>query len=93
MAQVHSLRAERTRAAHAALDAALGEIGEGLLTEDELRGLTASLSKLGELAADMGCVDKPINEWSREEMMRFLSIAVRAAVPLRVSSFTLATGD
>lgn len=90
---MQAARAERTRAAHAALDAALAEIGEGLLTDDELNGLTASLPKLGELAADMGCVDKPIGEWSRQEMMRFLSIAVRGAVPLRISSFTLATGD
>lgn len=82
---------ERRRVAQATLDELLTEVGEGLLTDDELRGLQASLPKLAELANEMGCTAKPVTQWSRQEMMRFLAIAVRAAVPLRVASFTLAT--
>jgi hypothetical protein len=31
----------------------------------------------------MNVTHRPISEWSREEMLRFLTLAVRAAVPLR----------
>lgn len=79
--------------AQATLDRMLAEIGEGLLTEDELSGLTAALPKLFELATEMNVIGKPISEWSKQEMMRFLVIAVRGAVPLRIVSFTLATDD
>lgn len=84
---------DRARVVQSALDEALAEIGEGLLTEDELRGLTACLPRLAKLAAEMGCVDKPMGLWKREEMMRFLTIAIRGAVPLRVVTATLLTDD
>ena len=85
--------ADNKRVAQATLDQLLIECGDMLLTEDEIGGLQAALSRLFSLAEDMGCADKPLTEWSREEVMRFLTIAVRAAVPLRVVSFTLATDD
>jgi hypothetical protein len=34
----------------------------------------------------MGCLVKPLDDWEREEIMRFLTLAVRAAVPLRSAS-------
>lgn len=83
--------AEKKRVAQATLDQLLIECGEMLLTEDEMAGLSAALPRLFELAEDLGCADKPLSDWEREEVMRFLTIAVRAAVPLRVVSFTLAT--
>ncbi len=77
----------------ATLDQLLIECGDMLLTEDELGGLTRALPKLFELAEDMGCSGKPLDEWGKEEIMRFLTIAIRAAVPLRITTFTLATDD
>lgn len=85
--------ADKKRVAQATLDQLLVECGDMLLTEDEMSGLIAALPRLADLATDMRCIDKPIVDWKREEMMRFLTIAVRAAVPLRVVSFTLATDD
>lgn len=69
------------------------EAGDGLLTEDELTGLEAALPRLFGLAVEMGVAGKPLTAWSKQEIMRFLVIALRAAVPLRVVSFTLATDD
>lgn len=54
-----------------------------VLTAEEERGLAAGLGNLRALATTMGCIDKPIGEWGRNEIMRFLALAVRAAVPLR----------
>lgn len=85
--------AEAKRVAQATLDQLLVECGDMLLTEDEISGLSAALPRLFTLAEDMGVVEKPLPDWGREEIMRFLTIAVRAAVPLRVVSFTLATDD
>jgi hypothetical protein len=85
--------ADRKRVAQATLDQLLIDCGDMLLTEDEMTGLQGALPKLFELAEDMGCSEKPLSEWSKEEVMRFLVIAIRAAVPLRVVSFTLATDD
>jgi hypothetical protein len=31
----------------------------------------------------MGVLSAPISEWQREEILRFLTLAVRAAVPIR----------
>ena len=58
---------------------------DGLLSADEEAGLKACLPKLAKHAADMGVAEKPVSEWRREEMMSFLTHAVRAAVPLRVN--------
>ena len=85
--------AERKRVAQATLDQLLMQVGDGLLSEDELSGLEHGLGRLFELATEMGISDKPLTEWSKVEVMRFLAIGVRAAVPLRVVSFTLATDD
>lgn len=72
-----------TRATVMTFDRYVGEITEGLLSADEEGGLVAALKPLWALAEEMGVVDKPLSEWRREEIMRFLTLAVRAAVPLR----------
>lgn len=87
------LNADRKRVAQATLDQLLVEVGDGLLTEDELSGIECGLSRLFDLATEMGIAEKPLVEWSRQEVVRFIAIAVRAAVPLRIVSFTLATDD
>lgn len=91
-AQIDRL-SERKRVAQATLDQLLTQVGDGLLTEDELSGLEHGLGRLFELATEMGINEKPLVEWSKVEVMRFLAIAVRAAVPLRIVSFTLATDN
>lgn len=91
-AQIDRL-SERKRVAQATLDQLLMQVGDGLLTEDELTGLEHGLPRLFELAAEMGITEKPMIEWSKVEVMRFIAIAVRAAVPLRIVSFTLATDN
>ena len=91
-AQIDRL-AERKRVAQATLDQLLMQVGDGLLTEDELSGIEHGLPRLFELATEMGIAEKPMTEWSKQEVVRFISIAVRAAVPLRVLSFTIATDD
>lgn len=85
--------ADRKRVAQATLDQLLIEVGDGLLTEDELSGLEAGLPRLFQLAQELGVADKPLSQWSRQEIVRFIAIAVRAAVPLRIVAFTLATDD
>lgn len=85
--------ANRRREAQASLDRALMQVGDGLLTEDELSGLQHGLMRLFELADEMGISTKPMVEWSKVEAMRLFAIAVRAAVPLRIVSFTLATDN
>ena len=59
---------------------------DGLLSADEEQGLKKALPKLAKHLDEMGCADKPVSEWQREEMMSFLTHAVRAAVPLRVNA-------
>ena len=54
-----------------------------VLTAEEERGLAAALPSLRAWAEQAGCVSEPLGEWSREQVMRFLALAVRAAVPLR----------
>ena len=76
--------ADAKRAALAALDQHVDEISDGLLTEAELTGLRAAMGKLAGLADQMGITEKPVSQWSAQEMLRFLSIAVRAAVPLHL---------
>lgn len=56
---------------------------DGILTADEEGGLIKALPRLATLAHEMGVADKPVAEWRREEMMCFLTRAVRAAVPIR----------
>lgn len=65
-------------------DRHMAEIGEGLLSADEEGALTACLPRLAALAETMGVLNAPVSEWKREEIMRFLTLAVRTAVPLRV---------
>lgn len=92
-AQRRDVLAEKRLVAAQTLNEILIESGEGLLTEDEHHGLVAALPRLGDLCVDMRVANKPIGEWSKEEIMRFLTIAVRAAVPLRVMAFTLTTDE
>lgn len=73
----------KTRAAVVTFDRYIADISEGLLSAEEEAGLRACLPRLAQLAEDMRIIAKPVNEWSPEEMMRFLTLAVRAAVPLR----------
>lgn len=73
----------RAKVAQAGFDRMVGQISEGLLSTDEEAGLRACLQRLAELAEKMGCLDKPVRDWEPEEIMRFLTLAVRAAVPLR----------
>lgn len=54
-----------------------------VLTAEEERGLAVALPQLREFATVAGFIDKPLTDWSRQEVMRFLALAVRAAVPLR----------
>lgn len=54
-----------------------------VLTAEEERGLAAALGSLREWATQAGCIDTPLGQWPREQIMRFLALAVRAAVPLR----------
>ena len=61
----------------------VGLIGDGLLTDEEAEALAAGLPSLAKLAADMGCDAKPVTEWEREEVLRFLSLAIRLANPIR----------
>lgn len=70
------------RAMMAELDGHVTTIGDGLLRVDEEIGLKAALPKLAALASEMGVMDKAIIDWSPEEMMRFLALAVRAAMPI-----------
>lgn len=74
--------AKPSRAALAAFDGHAGMIGDGLLREDEEANLSAALPKLFDLAQTMSVADKPLTEWRREEVMRFLALAVRTAMPL-----------
>lgn len=85
--------AEKRRVAIATLNQALLQVGDGLLTEDELSGLEASLPVLFGLAEEMGITEKPMTEWSKQEIVRLLAVAVRGAVPLRVVGFALATDN
>lgn len=59
---------------------------DGLLSVDEEGGLKAALPKLARHAEEMGVIGKPLSDWKREEMLSFLTHAVRAAVPLRVNT-------
>ena len=82
MAAPRHQAAKPSKAAIAAFDAHAGMIGDGLLREDEAEGLAGALPQLAKLADRMGVLQRPVIEWSKEEMMRFLAMAVRAAVPL-----------
>jgi hypothetical protein len=73
----------RAAVAQKGFDHLVAQISDGLLTTDEEAGLRACLPKLAELAEKMGCLEKPLSDWKPEEMMRFLVLAVRSAVPLR----------
>jgi hypothetical protein len=56
----------------------------GLLRDDEREGLQAAMPQLAALARAMGVIDKPVLEWSPDEMLCFLGAAVRFAMPIRV---------
>ncbi len=73
----------RAKAVNAAFDDYVGKLSDGLLSSEEEGGLLAALPRLFELTEEMGVTARPIGDWSREEMLRFLTCAVRAAVPLR----------
>jgi len=73
----------RPKSAQTAFDRHVAEVSDGLLSADEEGGLRACLPRLADLAERMGVLTTPVNEWRPEEMLRFLTLAVRAAVPLR----------
>jgi hypothetical protein len=77
------LNERRSNAALTAFDHHIAQVSEGLLSTEEEGGLRAVLPRLAELAELMGVIDRPVKEWTGPEMMRFLTLAVRAAVPLR----------
>lgn len=56
-----------------------------VLTAEEERGLAVALPQLREWATAAGVIDEPLGEWSRDQIMRFLALAVRSAVPLRAA--------
>lgn len=74
--------AKPSRAALAAFDGHARLNNDALLREDEASNLLGVLPKLFDVAVEMGVADKPLTEWSREELMRFLALAVRSAMPL-----------
>lgn len=53
-----------------------------LLTLSEARNLKTCLPKLAEMVGQMGIIDKPLCDWSREQILTFLTLAVRVANPL-----------
>lgn len=59
-----------------------GSVGDAYLRADEIEGLVNGIPQLVELAQYMGVMDRPLMEWSRDEMLRFLATAIRSAVPL-----------
>lgn len=62
-----------------------GLIGDGLLTDEEAEALAAGLPRLAKLAAEMKVDGKPVMEWERIEILRFLSLAIRLANPIRLA--------
>lgn len=54
-----------------------------VLTAEEERGLAKGLASLRALAESMGCINEPVGEWNKQQIMRFCALAIRAAVPLR----------
>lgn len=56
-----------------------------VLTVEEERGLAVALPQLRAWAEKAGCINEPLGEWSREQIMRFLALAIRSAVPLRAA--------
>lgn len=82
MAAPYRGRAKPSEAAIAAFNGHADQPGDGLLRQDEADGLAGALPQLAKLCDTMGVMEKPIIEWSPQEMMRFLALAVRAAVPL-----------
>ena len=54
-----------------------------VLTAEEERGLAKALPALRAWAEQAGCIDAPLGEWTKPQIMTFLALAVRAAVPLR----------
>lgn len=54
-----------------------------VLTAEEERGLAVALPSLRSWAEAAGCIDAPLGEWTKPQIMTFLALAVRAAVPLR----------
>lgn len=54
-----------------------------VLTAEEERGLAVALPALRKWTEDAGLVATPLGEWPRDCVLRFLALAVRAAVPLR----------
>ncbi|MEM1395916.1 MAG: hypothetical protein AAGH38_00515, partial [Pseudomonadota bacterium] len=55
------------------------------LTDGEAVRLARALPELADLAEEMGCLRKPIIDWSETEILRFLSCAVRVADPIRAA--------
>ncbi|NBW07979.1 MAG: hypothetical protein EBR82_08125 [Caulobacteraceae bacterium] len=75
--------AARADATAMVFDRHVASISEGLLSADEEGGIIAVLPRLWALAEEMRVIDKPIADWEREELLRFLTLAIRSAVPLR----------
>lgn len=68
--------------AGAAFDQFAEHRSEELLTVTEERNLNSTLPKLRKLAEQMGVIDTPLGEWSRDQIMQFLTMAIRCANPI-----------
>lgn len=54
------------------------------LTETESARLRDALPALAEEATRLGVLALPVSQWSKEQIISFLTVAVRAANPLRL---------
>lgn len=75
---------EKAAARANAFDRVLAEGVRHALTDEEHERLVEALPRLAQYADEMGVLARPITEWSREEMLAFMSGAIRAANPIRV---------
>lgn len=64
-----------------AFDAMAEQEWKCLLSVTEERNLAFCLSNLSRLAEQMGVLETPLCDWSRDQIMQFLAMAVRCANP------------
>ena len=55
-----------------------------VLTAEEERGLAVALPTIRQWLATAGLLTVPMDDWGKQDVMRFMALVVRAAVPLRV---------
>lgn len=61
-----------------------GGVLDMALTEIESQRLRDALPDLAEEAKRLGVLELPVAEWSKEQIISFLTVAVRSANPLRL---------